>query len=544
MEAREVDHHHSQRLITATSDALGALFAEGSQLDTLQQALATIADAVEADRISLLEYEVAGAAAGARVHHRFDWRREDPEALYNDPDTANIALDASYRFWSQPMLGDDLIVTQTAEAETVIRARLEAWNVQTVVSSPIALAAGFRGALNFVHKRNVYAWSPEQLAVIRTVSCALTAACLRYDTDTHLAASQDLSREAFDNATIGMVVLSADAIMLEVNVALCALLGYEREELIGQSTLMITHPDDVAQVVASRPNMRSLKITDAERRFVRADGELVWTQLNISPLRTRIEGDPPGAPAFVAYIRDTTTIRQAGLIAELERSNRELEEFAYIASHDLQEPLRMITSYLELIQRRYADKLDEDANEFIDFAVDGATRMRALVTSLLIYSRLDSGPTDYAPVSLSATLEHALQPLRLLIEENDARITYDDLPLVTGNEAQLTQVFQNLIENAIKFRQAGPPEIRVSATRGLGFWTISVEDNGIGFDATQAERIFGVFRRLHRYGRYPGTGIGLAICKRIVERHGGAIKAFSEVSKGSTFQFTLPIVNA
>jgi PAS domain S-box-containing protein len=541
--AQLVDSAHSHRLIVAASEAVNTLFVEGSRLKTLQQALSTIAHAVDVDRISLIEFSIDTEVARTIAHHRFDWRSDAPDRLINDPDTASMEIDASLAFWSQPQSGNEVIVTQTIEASQEIRERLEGWGVQTVVSMPIALSDGFRGVLNFVHRNRAHAWTPEDLVALETISHVLATACLRYDTDTRLETDIDLSREAFDGSTVGMSILGADGTMLEVNDALCAMLGYAREQLIGQNSLILAHQDDIPLVHNLRQEILALEITDAERRFVRSDGESIWTQCNIYPIRSRSDSTRPNRLTFVAQVRDITAIRQAGVIADLERSNRELEQFAYVASHDLQEPLRMITSYLELLQRRYADSLDEDANDFINFAVDGATRMRALVTSLLIYSRLDSGAIKYVPVSLSTALERALHSLELLIDENDVRITYGELPTVNGDEGQLTQVFQNLFENAIKFSAQAPPEIHVSATPGPGFWTIAVRDNGIGFEANQAERIFGVFRRLHNYGQYPGTGIGLAICKRIIERHGGSIKAFSDVGIGSTFQFTLPVIN-
>ena len=536
-----MERDDSRRFSAAAADALGTLLGAGSRRDSLRQALAIVARAVDLDRISLIEFETQAGGTRTVAHHRFDWRREAPDELFHEPDTVSFELDTGHRFWARPGQDDDLILTQTADAGDDVRARLAGWDVRTVLSVLIELPDGFTGALNFVHKRAAYVWSTAELAVVRALGRPLAAACLRYDTDTRLAADEHLSREAFDNSTVGMTILGADGTMLEVNDAFCTLFGYAREDLIGRNTLMFAHPDDVAIVHYMRAEgLMNREITDAERRFIRGDGEVIWTQCSLSLLRSREGETGPNTPTFAVQVRDITSVRQASVIVELERSNRELEQFAYIASHDLQEPLRMITSYLELLQRRYAGRLDEDADEFIGYAVDGAKRMRALVSSLLVYSRLDSASTTSRPVDLSATLEQALQPLRLLIDDTDARVTHAELPIVIGDAAQLAQLFQNLVENAIKFRAAAPPEIHVSAARERGFWRVSVRDNGIGFDPAQAERIFGVFRRLHRYGQYPGTGIGLAICKRIVERHGGTISAASTPGAGATFTFTLP----
>ncbi|MGE5621211.1 MAG: sensor histidine kinase [archaeon] len=226
-------------------------------------------------------------------------------------------------------------------------------------------------------------------------------------------------------------------------------------------------------------------------------------------------------------------------VEELERSNKELEQFAYIASHDLQEPVRMVGNYTQLLERRYKDKLDPQALEFIHFAADGAHRMRMLITGLLEYSRITSHTRNYSPVDCSKVLESVIKNLDMSIRETGARIVSDPLPIIMGDEVQLIQLFQNLISNAIKFRrQAEIPEIRLSAVQRSGEWLFSVKDNGIGIDPQQGERIFQIFQRLHDRDEYPGTGIGLAVCKRIVERHKGKIWIESGLSEGTTFYFT------
>jgi len=224
---------------------------------------------------------------------------------------------------------------------------------------------------------------------------------------------------------------------------------------------------------------------------------------------------------------------------DLARSNRDLEQFAYIASHDLQEPLRIVAGYLQLLERRYKDRLDADANDFINFAVDGAARMQTLINDLLAYSRVGTKGSTAAPVNCEEVLARALGNLRTGIEESGARITHDPLPTVSGDGAQLTQVFQNLIGNAIKFHGDKTPEIHVSAAHEDGRWKFSVRDNGIGIDPQYGDRIFILFQRLHTRDKYPGTGIGLVICKRIVERHGGKIWFQPRPGGGTTFYFTI-----
>jgi light-regulated signal transduction histidine kinase (bacteriophytochrome) len=246
--------------------------------------------------------------------------------------------------------------------------------------------------------------------------------------------------------------------------------------------------------------------------------------------------------------------------AELKRSNEELQQFAYIASHDLQEPLRMISSYLQLLERRYKNRLDKDADEFIAFAVDGAKRLQDMINGLLSYSRMGKQGRPFEAVNGEAVLGNAITNLKMTIDENQAVITNNSLPVLMGDESQITQLFQNLIANAIKYRSTEPPHIRILALPACEFrvsglklmpeiekhlseirsgWIFSFRDNGVGIDPQYRDRIFNIFQRLH--GReYPGIGIGLSICRRIVERHGGRIWVESEAGKGATFYFTLP----
>jgi len=229
------------------------------------------------------------------------------------------------------------------------------------------------------------------------------------------------------------------------------------------------------------------------------------------------------------------------LTAELERSNKELQEFAYVASHDLQEPLRMVSSYTTLLSRRYKGKLDESADDFIGFAVDGATRMQKLINGLLQYSRVGTKGKQFEPTDVNDIFAQSVNNLTFAIEENEAQVTRDELPVVMADDVQLVQLFQNLIGNAIKFHGETLPQVHVGVRQEGETWIFSVKDNGIGIEQEYRERIFVIFQRLHGRQEYAGTGIGLAVCKRIVERHGGHIWVESESGAGSTFLFTIPI---
>jgi light-regulated signal transduction histidine kinase (bacteriophytochrome) len=249
---------------------------------------------------------------------------------------------------------------------------------------------------------------------------------------------------------------------------------------------------------------------------------------------------------FGKIMRDITERKKAEealmkTMAELRRSNDELGQFAYVASHDLQEPLRMVASYSQLLAKRYKGRLDSDADEFIGYAVDGCNRMQGLIQDLLSYSRAGASGETLRKISSENALASALKNLRSIIEDNGAVVTHDPLPAMVTNEAQLVQVFQNLVGNALKYRSVEPPQVHVSAMKNGGNeWIFSVRDNGLGIEPRYFERIFVLFQRLHGQTEFEGTGIGLAVCKKIVDRLGGRIWVESEPQKGSTFYFALP----
>ncbi|MBB4909703.1 sensor histidine kinase [Actinophytocola algeriensis] len=257
---------------------------------------------------------------------------------------------------------------------------------------------------------------------------------------------------------------------------------------------------------------------------------------DVNVMRERILSDLSAAKVAHAELDSRTT--------DLERSNAELEQFAYIASHDLQEPLRKVASFCQLLERRYKGKLDERADQYIAFAVDGAKRMQILINDLLAFSRVGRVVRESVEVSCAAVLEQATANLADAIERTEASVEAEELPTVSAEVPLLTAVFQNLIGNALKFRGDDPPKVRITARRDGGFWEIAVADNGIGIDPEYAERIFVIFQRLHNKADYPGTGIGLAMCRKIIEYHGGTIWLDTSVESGSRFCFTLPVIDA
>ena len=284
-------------------------------------------------------------------------------------------------------------------------------------------------------------------------------------------------------------------------------------------------------------NIREVMERREVRRFeIKGQYSDLWYLVSVFPT-------PEGISVLGSDITDRHRAQRelAEKAAALSKSNSELQQFAYVASHDLQEPLRMVISYLTLLNKRYSDRLDADGQEYVRYAVDGGKRMKELIDDLLAYSRVDAGGKQFVQVEMNSLVSKTLLHLKVPIGENNATIVVDQLPIVNADESQITQVMQNLIANAIKFRGNARPEIHITATIGPEEWIFSVKDNGIGMDMKYSEKIFQMFQRLHTKEEYPGTGVGLAIAKKIVERHGGRIWVESEEGKGATFSFTVPI---
>lgn len=326
----------------------------------------------------------------------------------------------------------------------------------------------------------------------------------------------------------------------------CAdLTGYRPEDLVGNRNISyvgIIHPDDRAAVWDSvQKALEEKKPFQLNYRIRTAFGEEKWVWERGAGVISN-EGELVELEGFVTDVTDLKLAEEElrRYAKELERSNRELQQFAYIASHDLQEPLRMVASYLQLIQNRYKGRLDEDADEFIEFAVDGARRMKSMIEGLLSYSRVETRGGDFKPLDFNEALGLALKNLQSAIEESEAVITCDVLPLLQADPTQIIQLFQNLIGNAVKFRGAEPPRIHVSARQEKGEWVFSVKDNGMGLNPKHKDKIFQIFQRLNRKSESPGAGIGLALCRRIVERHGGNIWVDSTPGEGAEFCFSIP----
>lgn len=345
-----------------------------------------------------------------------------------------------------------------------------------------------------------------------------------------LAAIVESSEDAITSKTL-------EGIITSWNRGAEQLFGYRADEAIGQSVSLLV-PERLAE--EERRIMESIRLGQRIDHFEtlrrRKDGSEVDVSVRISPIRNAA-GDVIGESSIA---RDITELKLRD--AELQRSNAELEQFAYVASHDLQEPLRMVANYTELLAQRYKGRLDEKADKYIYYASDGARRMQRLVADLLAYSRVGSQGKPLVPVQAAQVLDSVIESIQPLIRETGACIEHGALPAVMADEMQLRQLFQNLIGNAIKFRSNVPPRVVVQARQQGDRWLFSVADNGIGMEMQYANRIFQMFQRLHELGKYEGSGIGLAIAKRIIERHHGQIRVESRPGEGSTFFFTLQSV--
>lgn len=326
--------------------------------------------------------------------------------------------------------------------------------------------------------------------------------------------------------------------ILDANEAFCEMLGYTRDELQRMTVQEIDQAESPEGHGARATRVAATGGDRFETRYRRKDGTVIDVDLSVRHV-------PSLGERLFVFARDVTREKESAARLEkaavdLSTSNKELEQFAYVASHDLQEPLRMISSYTQLLAERYQDRLDDKARQYIRYAVDGAVRMQRLINDLLLYSRVHSRGAAPVATDAHAVLGEALVNLSTAIAESGALVTNGDLPTVRADPTQLLQLFQNLIGNAIKFRGPASPRVQVSA-RDVGHeWLFSVRDNGIGIDPQYAGRLFVIFQRLHTREEYPGTGIGLALCRRVVERHGGRIWFESEPGKGSTFFFTFP----
>ncbi len=482
----------------------------------------------------------------------------------------------------KPVIAGDIQTSADRRTELV-----RSYGIRAYCCHPIFSQGKVIGTLSF-GTRSRDAFDADDVALMRVITDQIATALAREQTETALREARDtaeLSRERLQailrTAPVGIVIIEKpDGIITYVNPLARELYGMDPRGMEMNeyaAKLRLLKPDGslflAVELPASRALLKGENVGNIEILIERGDGSRITMLASAAPIRAGEE-----VVAAVGIFRDVTEIIRAREVLarinaelearvkdrtaeltnaydqlrrelaerrrseqELRRSNSELQEFAYVISHDLQEPLRMITSYMQLIERRYKERLDRPAHDFIEYAVDGAGRMRSMINDLLEYSRVETRGNPPEPVNSREVLNSALSNLEVALNESGAKVTHGRMPRVLADPVQLARVFQNLIENAIKFRGAQPPRVRISAERRDGEWVFSVKDNGIGIEPQYHDRIFRVFQRLHTREEYPGTGIGLAICRRIIERHAGRIWLESPgTGKGATFYFTLP----
>ena len=387
--------------------------------------------------------------------------------------------------------------------------------------------------------------SPLESAEGILVTAAIRDISVRKGAETHLAQMEGRYRGLLEAAPDAMVVVNVAGEIVLLNVRAEKEFGYSRDELVGQKVKNIIPEGFAERIIADGTRSAAEALAQQIGMGIeligrRKDGSEFPIELMLSPLESA-EGILVTAAIRDISVRQKAEKHLVKTVGELKRSNDELQQFAYVSSHDLQEPLRMVSSYTQLLAKRYKGRLDSDADEFIAYAVDGCNRMQGLIQDLLTYSRAGTNGKALHEISSEDALRVALTNLRPTIEQSGAVVTHDSLPAVTTDAPQLTQVFQNLVGNAIKYRGHEVPQVHVSATNNGGDeWIFSVRDNGLGIDPQYFERIFIIFQRLHGREEFEGTGIGLAICKKILERLGGRIWVESRPEKGSTFYFALP----
>ena len=405
-------------------------------------------------------------------------------------------------------------------------------------------ARGVRKNGSFFYKQLTMVKACDEQGTFNGHHCFMKDITERKLTETALQESESKYRQIVELAEEGIWVIDSNARTTYVNQAMARMLGYEELEMFGRSLFDFIEAGEKQKALDDVERRKQGIGEKHEFKFKTKDGKDIWTYMSTNPVMDE-KGNLLSCCALVYNITDRKKSDQQmlQLTEDLKRSNQELEQFAYVASHDLQEPLRAVTSYTQLLAQRYQGNLDAKADKYINHIVDGASRMQQLINDLLAYSRLGTQGKKLELADCNAAVQQSLRNLQIAIAEKKAVIACDEMPTVMADESQLVQLFQNLIANSIKFCRQDIPLIDIAARRRENEWLFYVRDNGIGIDPEYADRIFIIFQRLHGRREYSGTGIGLAMCKRIVERHGGRIWVESQEGEGATFYFSIPIIS-
>jgi PAS domain S-box-containing protein len=514
---------------------LGDLLRELSDVDEIVAAAAErVGRHLGTSRVVYCEADASGTCATVRA----DWTDGTVPRAAGSFGLDDVGVGDLYRQGLVRRTGD--VTVGGGEGAIAAHAALR---IRASLGVPIC-RGGRLVAILEAHCTHPRCWTDTEAELLRDAGNRIWAAIGRARAEEALRKRERTLQGIFRAAPVGIGMVSHRTI-IQANDQLCRMTGYGRDELIGQNA-RILYPDDETYEYVGREKYAQIMAggTGAvETQWRRRDGSIRDVLVSSSPVDlSRPHEDVVFNALDITRLRESERALES-YMDDLQRSNEELQRFAYVASHDLQEPLRSIISFSQLLERRYKGKLDADADDYIGFIVEGGNRMQALIRDLLQLSRVETKANPLAPTDAGEVAADALRLMETPIREAGATVAVGELPTVMADAAQLAQVFTNLVGNAIKYRREGvPPEVRISAERAGRFWRFAVEDNGIGIEAEYFDRIFVIFQRLHTRDEYEGTGIGLAVVRKIVERHGGRIRVESTLGEGSTFFFTLPAV--
>ena len=523
-----------QGFLVRLNDALAPL---ADPAGVQAEAARVLGEHLGADRVAYFEVDDGDYV----VEH--DYAPSVPRIAGRHPiDSFGPRLLAVYRSGTTAV-GDDVEADPDLSPDK--KAGFAAIQIRAYIGVPLVKAGAFVAGLA-VHTQRPRAWTPAEVSLVEKTAERTWAAVERAKAETALRESERRFRSVLDHSLDALYRLNLRTGRYEyVSPAFDRAVGRTAEEMLSRAAEEAkgwVHPNDLPVVEAAVAQLEETGATEVDYRVRDRDGRYRRVSNHLSLVR-----DGSGRPLYRdGIVRDVTGQKEAEealreYAENLQRSNEDLQRFAYVASHDLQEPLRSVVSFSQLLERRYGGQLGPDADEYIDFIVEGGNRMQSLILDLLAFSRVNTTRQQIARTDAEDVLAEAVRSLDLSLREADATLTHDSLPVVMADPTQLAQVFSNLVSNAVKFRRPDAPlQVHVGARRLDGVWEFSVSDNGIGIAPEYFDRIFVIFQRLHTKETYPGTGIGLAIVKRIIDRHDGTIRVESTPGEGSTFFFTLP----
>jgi len=506
----------------------------------LQESLPELAEVVDADRAYFFENHEDPETGEMLTSMKLEWVDENISAQLHRPEHKNVPFKSIHEF-IEPLSKNKLISTIVSEVEDVdFKKLLEDQNIKSVLSIPVFTGNDFRGFIGFDDCRKERRWRDDEISFVETISLNLASAIDNEDAEEALQIAYDEKSEILESIGDGFFAVDNDFTVTYWNQKAEELLFTPKEKVLGKHLWDVFDKEQASesyrQYSKALDEQVALKFEDNYEPIGR------WFDINVYPSKNGIS----------VFFKDITERKKADeklrvlnqaleqQAKELAVSNAELEQFAFVASHDLQEPLRMITSFLAQLERKYNDVLDAKGKQYIHFATDGAKRMRQIILDLLDFSRIGRVETERELVDIEDLLTSEIRFFNRKMKDVNAAVKWDNMPVITASKGPMQQLFHNLIGNGLKYQPKGnTPEVTISTGETETHWTFSVQDNGIGINPEYSEKVFNIFQRLHNRDEFEGTGVGLAICKKVVEEHGGEIWVESEEGVGSTFHFTI-----